>query len=208
MDPLSAVTAVKSADEAVGVIEKLLGKLRAQPSIAAVKLSAALDEVRKTYSAVDQAFNAYASLAIDENALTTRSQELFAIAGGSLDVEVEAGRGSSSAIRNIYEKYLKRWFEKAFNQEEYSEIERAFTHSGGLEDADGFLFYVLTGLAGQLKNEAQGVKNLVMEKRFDEARESIRSTTKTLTPVQQEMARAMVRIYKLQGELIQIAQTT
>ena len=61
VDPLTAIAAVKQADEALGVIGKLLAKLRAQPDIAAVKLSAALDEIVKTYRVVDQAFNAYAS---------------------------------------------------------------------------------------------------------------------------------------------------
>ena len=33
VDPLTAIAAVKQADEALGVIEKLLAKLRAQPDI-------------------------------------------------------------------------------------------------------------------------------------------------------------------------------
>jgi hypothetical protein len=166
VDPLTAIAAVKQADEALGVIAKLLAKLRAQPDIAAVKLSAALDEIVKVHRVVDQALNAYASLAIDKDVLTTRSQELLTIAGGSLGVQVEEGRGSCSEIGNIYQEHLKRWFERAFNQEEQLSIERAFTWPGGLGDADDTLFCELTKLVKQLGNEAKDTLALVIEKRL------------------------------------------
>jgi hypothetical protein len=207
IDPLTAIAAVKSTDEALGVIEKLLGKLRAQPDIAAVKLSAALDEIVKTYRIVDQAFTAYGSLAIDEDALTTRSQEVLTIAGGSLGVQVEEGRGSSFMIYNIYQKHLKRWFERAFNQEEQLAIERAFISSGGLGDADGSLFYQLANLVKQLEDEAKDVLALVIE-HPDQARRSVWQTYTMLLPVQQAMAQAMQQMFKLKNEFIQIAETT
>jgi hypothetical protein len=111
VDPATALAAAKQIDEAVGVIEKFLGKLRAQPDIAALKLSAALDEIVKTYRALDEALNKYASLALDEDALTTRSEVLIATAGGNLAVHVEEGRGHCHEIANIYSRHLKRWFE-------------------------------------------------------------------------------------------------
>jgi hypothetical protein len=208
VDPLTAVAAVKQADEALGVIEKLVVKLRAQPDIAAVKLSAALDEIVKTYRVVDQALNAYASLAIDKDALTTRSQELLTIAGGSLGVQVEEGRGSCSKIGNIYQEHLKRWFERAFNQEEQFAIEKAFIWPGGLGDADDILFCELTKLVKQLESEAVDALALVIEKRPDEARQSVLRTYMTLVPVQQAMAQAMQQMFKLKNQLIQVAETT
>src|SRR5829696_6033644 len=102
VEPASALAAAKQIDEAVGLIAKLLGKLRAQPDIAALKLSAALDEIVKTYEVLDRALTAYGSLAMDEGALTSRSQELLSVAGGSLGVRVQEGLGSCHEIRNIY----------------------------------------------------------------------------------------------------------
>ena len=84
VDPTSALAAAKQIDEAVGLIAKLLGKLRAQPDIAALKLSAALDEIVKTYQVLDESFIAYGGLALDQGALTNKSQELLSIAGGIL----------------------------------------------------------------------------------------------------------------------------
>jgi hypothetical protein len=208
VDPLTAIAAVKKVDEALGLIERLLAKLRAQPDIAAVKLSAALDEIVKTYRAVDQAFNTYASLVIDENALTTRSQELLTIAGGSLGVQVEEGRGNCSKIYNIYQDHLKRWFERAFNKEEQLAIEMAFIWPDGLSDVDNTLFRELTNLAMQLENEAKDVLELVIEKRHDQARQSVLRTYRALAPVQQAMAQAMQRMFALKNAFIQIAETT
>ncbi|HSJ73303.1 MAG TPA: hypothetical protein VK904_03225 [Miltoncostaeaceae bacterium] len=67
-----------------GLITKLLGTLRAQPDLAALKLAAALDEIVDTYRVVDEAFTASASLAPDHDGLTSSSQQPLAIAGGSL----------------------------------------------------------------------------------------------------------------------------
>jgi len=88
-DPFTAAVAVaatasgvvESADKSLSVIRRLYGQLRAQPDLAAVKLSAVLDEVGKTYQIVDSAITRFASLAVDEGALTSRSTDLFAIGG-------------------------------------------------------------------------------------------------------------------------------
>lgn len=208
VDPITAIAAVKQADEALGVIEKLLGKLRAQPDIAAVKLSAALDEIVKTYRVVDQALNAYASLAIDTDALTIRSQELLIIAGGSLRVQLEEGRGSCAKIGNIYREHLKRWFERAFNQEEQLTIEKAFIWPGGLGDIDDTLFYELTRVVEQLENEAKDTLALVIEKHHDQAQQSVLQTYIALAPIQQAIAQAMQQMFRLKTQLIEVAETT
>jgi hypothetical protein len=211
VEPASALAAAKQIDEAVGLIAKLLGKLRAQPDIAALKLSAALDEIVKTYEVLDQAFTTYGNLAIDEGALTSKSQELLSIAGGSLGVRVQEGRGSSHEIRNIYNSHLRRWFERAFNRDEQKQIEYVFIGPNGLGWADDTLFQALTSLALQLKDDAQGVVALVMsdtENREAKARESVRQTYFTLAPVQQAMAQSMQRMFELKNAFIQVAETT
>jgi hypothetical protein len=211
VEPASALAAAKQIDEAVGLIAKLLGKLRAQPDIAALKLSAALDEIVKTYEVLDRAFTTYGNLAIDEGALASKSQELLSIAGGTLGVRVQEGRGSCHEIRNIYNSHLRRWFEHAFNPDEQKQIEDVFIGPNGLGWADDTLFQALTSLALQLKDDAQGVVALVMsdtENREAKARESVRQTYFTLAPVQQAMAQSMQRMFELKNAFIQVAKTT
>lgn len=208
LDPLTALTAVQKADEALGLIAKLLAKLRSQPDLAAVKLSLALDEVAKTYEVVDRAFNTYAALALDEGALTSRSAELIAIAGGSLTVQVEKGRGDCGKINNIYQEHLRRWFEKALNPSDQLLLEKAFIWPDGLTDADGTLFRHLTELAGQLQSQAKDVLALVIKKHFEEARASILTTYLELSPVQEAMGRSLQRMFEVKAQLITLTGTT
>lgn len=202
-NPAAALAAAKQVDEAIGLIEKLLGKLRAQPDIAALKLSTALDEIVKTYRALDEALNMYGSLALDEDALTANSRELLAIAGGSLAVQVEDGRGHCHQISNIYWKHLRRWFEKAFNRDEHDQMEALFTRLG---DADDDLFAALSGLAEQLGSDAKDVLALVIKKEEDKGRQRVLQTYGELAPVQQAMARGMQRMFALKGTFIQISK--
>ena len=54
-DLLAAVKSAQELDKAVGLIAKLVGKLKARPDIAALKLGQALEEVAKTLQVVDSA---------------------------------------------------------------------------------------------------------------------------------------------------------
>jgi hypothetical protein len=204
IDPASALSAATVIDESVGLIEKLLGKLRAQPDLAALKLSAALDEIVNTYRSVDEAFTAYVSLALDKDALTSRSQELLRIAGGSLGVDVSAGRGHCHKIDAIYRQHLQRWFEKAFNREEQAQAEQAFERLG---EADYGLFDAFTSLADQLQDEAKAVLQLIGDDKFDQARQNVLKTYRSLAPVQQVMAQGMKRMYALKDTCVGLAQT-
>jgi len=208
VDAGAALAAAKQIDEGLGLIAKLLGKLRAQPDMAAVKLSAALDEIVKTYRAVDEAFTGYVSLAIDKDALTGGSQRLLSIAGGRLGVQVAEGLGHCSEIGNIYAKHLKRWFEKALNGEEQKQMEQLFIWPGGLADADETLFRALAGLADQLGNDARDVLHHVMQNDQGEARSSVLRTYAELAPVQQAMAKGMQSLFSLKNSFVQIAGTT
>ncbi len=87
-------------------------------------------------------------------------------------------------------------------------MERAFMWPGGLGDADDTLFLELAKLVTQLGDEAKNVLTLVIDNRFDEARQSVRRTYITLLPVQQAMVQTMQQMFKLKNEFIQIAETT
>jgi hypothetical protein len=207
VDPVAALAAVQKADEALSLIAKLMAKLRAQPDAAALKLSAALDEIAKTYEVVDRAFSSYAALAIDDGALSTRSFELLSIAGGGLSVRVKDGRGDCNKINNIYQTYLRRWFERALNPTEQLAMEQAFIWPDGLSDADDTLFRHLTDLAGQLQSDATAVLDLVYDKRLEEARASIWLTYLTLRPVQEAMGQSLQRMLELKNDLILLTGT-
>lgn len=204
VDSASALAAAKEIDEAAGLIQKLVGRLRAQPDIAAVKLSVALDEVLKTYRVVDEAIAMYVSLAIGKDALEANSQQLVSLAGGGLTVHVTEGRGHCHEIDRIRWQHLNRWFERAFNKQEQLQMEEAFDTLG---NADAGLFERLTNVADQLTTDSAGLVDLVIEGRVDEARAHVRATHRTLRDVQRAMAQGTVRLSELKDQFMDMAAT-
>lgn len=208
LEPMTAMAAVKTTDEALGVVARLVSKLRARPDVAALKLSMALDEIVKTYTVVDSTFATYASLAIDPDALTQRSQELLSIAGGALRVQVDQGRGNCHNIYVIYDTYLKKWFSRVLNPQEQREIERVFLGPNALADADNTLFQQLGELADELSADAKLVLNMVYEGKHSEARERVWSTYQALEPVQSAITKSTRTLIKLKDEFGQLARAS
>lgn len=205
VDPISGLRAAKMIDEAVGLLAKLVNKLRARPDIAAVKLSAALDEIVKTYRVVDEALTAYVGLGIDRDGLDSGSKQLLAIAGGSLGVRVGEGRGHCHQIRLIYQEHLLKWFEKVFNGAELAEMKRVFDM---LSEGDRTVFDDLVRVVDQLQADAMGVLDLVIAQKPDEARQRVLQTYRILAPVQQAMSTGVQRIFELKDTFTGLARAT
>lgn len=208
VDPLTALGAVKTTDEALGVVARLIGKLRARPDVAALKLSMALDEILKSYAVVDSAFTSYASLAIDPDGLTKSSRELLSVAGGGLRVQVDQGRGDCYKIFLIYDNYLKKWFSKVLNRDEQREMERAFLGPGALADVDGTLFRQLGELADELSSDAKLVLDLVFEEKYPQARKRVWTTYQTLEPLQSAIVESTRTLITLKDEFGQLARAS
>jgi hypothetical protein len=205
VDPLTGLRAAKQIDEALGLIAKLLGKLRAQPDIAAIKLSAALDEIVKTYRAVDEALTEYVSLAIDRDGLDSGAGRLVSIAGGSLSVSVGQGRGHCHQIQLIYREHLVRWFERVFNGDELADMERVFSMLGS---GDWTVFDDLARVVDQLQTDAKLVLADVIAQRQNDARQRVLQTYQVLAPIQQQMATGMTRIFELKDTFIGLVRAT
>jgi hypothetical protein len=105
MELASTLKAAEDLDKAVGIIAKVVNKLKTQPDVAAQKLGQALGEVGKTLQAVDDAASEYLSLGIDDGALNKNSKKLLDIEGGSLTTEVRRGLGHCHLIGQIHRKF-------------------------------------------------------------------------------------------------------
>jgi hypothetical protein len=201
---LTGAEAVKTAEDAVSVIGRLVNKLQAHPDLAALRLSEALNEIMKTYLVVDEALNAYFSLA-EKSALKSRTKDLYAISGGRLTALVAAGKGDCYKIHVIYRDHLDKWFMKVFNKAELAEIQRAFQGPGGLSDTDDTLFSALGQIAGQLEQEARSLIKEIQAGERRTARMTIIASYKTLAPMRAEMSDTMRQIYELKNEFDRIA---
>lgn len=202
IDITTALGAVKTMDDALGVIGKLVSKLRAQPDLAAFKLAEALDEVGKTWQLMDKAITDFLKLGIDEDALKEGSEVLLRIEGGGLLAEVKNGIGHCHVIGNIYEKYLDRWFERVLKGKDLDSIRAVFD---GLSYADVDVFYVMEMVARQLQTEANGVLDMVIEGKTNEARKRVLAMRKELGPLRLGMSETLQKLYSLKGDFIKIS---
>lgn len=198
-----AVAAAKKVDDGLGLIAKMLGKLKANPDLAAQKLSQALEELAKTYQVLDAAISSYLSLGIDDGALAKNSKLLLDIEGGQLATEVERGRGHCEIIHNIYNKYLDKWFDRALKDKHEYELIRDVFNS--LASADADVFANLTIVAKGLETEAGQVLNLVTNERTDFARQRILGARGVLKTLRVAIAETMQTLYKLKAEFIEIS---
>src|SRR5215212_10171883 len=164
MTGLELAAASKAAQElakSVGMIANVVGKLKAEPDVAAQKLAQALGEVAKTLQVVENTTSEFLSLGIDQGALSTRSKLLLGISGGSLTTEVKRGRGHCHVIGNIYSTYLDKWFARVLKKtNDYQPMKLVFVKLG---DADKDLFRDLEQVAAKLEIEAGDVLELVIK---------------------------------------------
>jgi hypothetical protein len=202
INTVAALGFVKSMDEALGVIGKLVAKLKAEPDLAALKLAEALDEVRKTWEVVDDAIADVIKLGFDRDAMEEGSEVLLRIEGGGLLAEVEDGRGRCHVIGNIYHKHLDRWFERALKGEDLVSMRRVFD---SLAEADTDVFSSMVGVARQLQDEATQVLDMIIEERVSEARNRVLALRKELQPLRLEMTSTLQKLYGLKGEFIKIS---
>jgi hypothetical protein len=201
----AAGKAADELDKAVGLIAKVVGKLKAQPDIAAQKLGQALGEVAKTLQVVENAASEYLSLGIDKRALATKSKLLLEISGGSLATEVKRGRGHCHVIDNIYTTYLDKWFAKVLKKtNDYDRIKIVFQRLG---NADGDLFKDLEKLATKLEKEASDVLDLVVKRQEKKAQAQVLSALPALQPLRKAMSKTMQSLYAIKTEFMDITGT-
>jgi hypothetical protein len=179
----------------------VIGKLKAQPDVAAQKLGQALEEVAKTLQAVDGAASSYLSLGIDEGALDKTSQLLLHIESGKLKTDVENGLGHCHRIWQIYQTYLNKWFSKALAADEQASMEAVFLELG---NADDDLFADLGRVAEILQHEAEAVLDLVVKGDKEKARARVLASLPDLRPLRKTIAGTMQTLYGLKNDFADI----
>jgi hypothetical protein len=202
LDVIAAAKSAETIDKSVGIIAKAIGKLKAQPDVAAQKLGQALEEVARTLQVVDGAASSYLSLGIDEGALDKNSQLLLYIESGKLKTDVEDGLGHCHRIGYIYQTFLNKWFSKALAPDEQASMEAVFQRLGS---ADDDMFSDLGRVAEILQHEAESVLDLVVKGDNANARKKVLEALPALRPLRKTIAGTMQKLYGLKNDFADIA---
>jgi len=180
-----------------GTLVQLVDRLKAQPDTAAVHMNRALDEIKKTCVAFDDAVNAFAEF-VDQPRVAT----LIRLQGGHLAQDVESGRGHCHVVKQIYDRYLNTWFQRAFGDpNERIMVEHIFTT---FEQGDTDLFHWLTMLAVELQAEATALIPLYRAQDHATVHANAWRVLDELAPVQREINNLGAALFKLRNELLDV----
>jgi phosphate uptake regulator len=201
MDP---ITSIITMSDAVAKLASLKDKLRANPSAAAAALADALGEVDKTYFAIESEFARLVALAVNPGALERDITPLAELEGGKLRTRVHASRGHCSKIANIYERDLKRWFEKVLNRTDVLITEEIFDT---LRNEDELLYALLEPLAQIVSDEARAAMDILTAPPPDFPAVKLRllQARSHLQPIRDRMNAIANQLGSLQQEFIEVS---
>jgi hypothetical protein len=189
----------------LGVIQALKTKLLRQPDPAADKLVAALGELSKIYLVCDAELLRYLSLSFDPAGdIAEERATLLTLEGGQLSLRTSEARGHCHKIRNIYKRYLKRWFHDVLAPEEAARMKELFER---LSYGDSQMELAIHELSKWLAGEAQRTLDLVDAGKHDEANGRIKAARKEVQSAREAIRKAMNELMQLQAEFIAASGT-
>ena len=189
----------------LGIIQGVRNKLVQQKDPAAEKLADVLGELAKMVGALDDEIVRYLGLYFgsDESVIQGRIVLLGTEVGQSY-LRVNEARGHCHKIKNIYDKYLKRWFAEVLNKSEQDQFETLFDH---LTNADSIMIGAMEQLSGWLQAESEAVLDLIELGDLSGANQRIAQARKTVRPHREGLIKAMVQLRGLQADFIAAAGT-
>ena len=119
----------------LGVFEYLKNKLIARPDEATKALSGVLEELSKTFTALDVELTNYLSIWFDKNdqkGIVEQRKKLIELEGGGARVRIANAVGHCHVIKSIYDHYMNTWLSR-LEPEHHKELKEIF---GTLCDAD------------------------------------------------------------------------
>jgi hypothetical protein len=192
----------------LGAIEAVKRKLIKQPDPAAAKLVTVLAELSKVYGAMEDELTTYLSLFFDASDGKQLARERAALArleSGAIQARMAEARGRCSKIWNIYNTYLRPWFDRVLDPTESQELFGLFRE---LSEIDSHMVDVIKGLATWLAAEAKMTGDLVEDSDLAKANARIVAAWREVRPMRKRIADAMVQIQELEGQFIEISGAT
>jgi hypothetical protein len=202
---------IDSAEYAVSSLQDLtnqisgIGELLLDDEPAAEALNATLDEIGRTYRAVNDAVEEFLS-ASGAPTGAFDAQAYFRLARGNLNDSIHNGRGSCSRIATLYGRTggIRQALERHASPELLRTADDAFAQ---LSTADGDLFQQMEDLGRALSNESKLIANLLLAGQLDAARQRIAEGWGRLDPIEQQLHGARNALQDIQIRLGYVEDT-
>jgi hypothetical protein len=191
----------------LGAIDAVRDALLSQPDRAATKLADMLDELAKTVAALDDEMVRYLSLHFhsDESIASGRGV-LLGMEVGHSAIRINEARGHCHKIKNAYDAYLDKWFDRVFktNSPERNQLSTLFD---GLTTADDYIVEAMHEVSIWLKAQAEQTLDAVDADDLPGANRRIRQARLEAKPAREQLAETMSKLRGLQADFIYASGT-
>jgi len=189
-----------------GAIEGIRSTLLSQPDRAATKLADVLGELAQTVAALDDEMVRYLSLHFhSEESIARGRGVLLGMEVGQSAIRINEARGHCHKIKNTYDAYLDKWFDRAFgNSAERKSLRTIFD---GLTTADDFMVDAMKQTSAWLKAKAGQTLDAVDADNLVAANSCIRDARREAKPAREKLAEAMSMLGGLQADFIYASGT-
>jgi hypothetical protein len=186
----AALSALHGVVAGVRDLGQLTNTLRSKPDGAAAKLSEALEEIRKTCEAVDQALVKFLLLAESPT-----YAQLLELQGGTMLAYVEANRGHCSTMTRIFERYVKNWFNTTLAPAQTNMANAVFMR---FASADADIFGRLSECVAALQREATALTRSYLDHGPDSVKTRARAVAPEVLDLRRVLGETLVTVVREQ----------
>ncbi|MCP4422971.1 MAG: hypothetical protein GY803_00620 [Chloroflexi bacterium] len=194
---------VNVVDELARAISRLAPELKANPNAEEVyqDLVEAIEEVAKTWEAINDAIEDVWKLYSEKGDLKTESLGLWDIGSGEMPALVNQKRGHCHRIGDIYHQKLSAWFAQTLTLADQKIMREGFER---LSEADTDLFQFMVEVAAEIDNVAAQVLDLIEDNQPDAARSIAKGLRRELRPLQKAINNSLSILRSIQDDFADI----
>lgn len=188
----------------MGAFDAVKGKLVRQPDPALEKLVIAIQEIYKIYLALEEELTAYLSLWLDEAnpELSKARGVLVRMEGGQVQARMELSRGSCTKITNIYERYLRTWFDSTLTHKEAESLRGLFRE---MAEFDSYMVDAIHAVAEWLTEHAAMTLELVDAGDLAAAQAQVKEARRVIRQDRLVVAKTIRELLQLEADFTEVS---
>jgi hypothetical protein len=186
----------------VNIKDKLLNN----PTEASAKLAEVLGELSLILEFVEKETVHYLEIIFlpDKSNFIPCRSALLSLESGYVTIKGYEARGHCHKIRNIYEKYLDRWFSKVLDPQDAQKMKWLFDR---LIRGDDFMIMGIDDITRWLKDESEAILQMVDADQLDLANTRIKNARIAVKQTRRDIVEALALMKLLQASFIASSQT-
>jgi hypothetical protein len=195
---LDAVQELTNLTDELDIVRQVSAKLMKKPSSGAENLVTALQELSKTFDAIDLELKRYLALDFSEPNRPAARKDLVALEGGEIYKRVGDARARSGKIGSIYREELQPWFvsEKELTDQERADLGALLTNLGNSDYSE--IVPAVQEVSEWLTKKAEATLSHVDAGHYDKAVEDVRAARREVLSLRQAIWKTSAELRDLE----------